>query len=239
MSDPCDCFEIVNNGLKCTTKALECAQALGHFLAPIIMEPAEMAAGIAYDFLRQFRWELQQKYIQRVEKIIGERGLTSPTRRVPLNIAIPLLQAASMEEDDLLREMWARLLVNAMDADRNVEMRRAFIDILESLTSLDAQILEKISSACGDDAQEGVNSEEIAAQLVSEGILQEDEVIDAAADADSAKAKRRNDAFAISLLNLQRLGCIRDEAYLGSNDGGVTIPNITPLGAALIAACAE
>lgn len=239
MSDPCDCFEIVNNGLKCANKGLECAQALGHFLAPMIQEPAEMAAGIAYDFLRHFRWELQQKYILRVEEIAKKRGLKSPTRRVPLNLALPSLQAASMEEDDLLREMWARLLVNAMDADRNVEMRRAFIDILESLTSLDAQILGKISSACGDDAQKGVTSKKIAAQLVSEGILQADEVTDAAADADSTKTKRRNDAFAISLLNLQRLGCIRDEAYLGSDDGGVTIPNITPLGAALIAACAE
>jgi hypothetical protein len=62
-------------------------------------------------------------------------------------VAIPLIQGGSLEEDDWLQDRWAALLVNAADASSHVEVRRAFISILEDLTPLDAKMLEKIYSS--------------------------------------------------------------------------------------------
>lgn len=62
---------------------------------------------------------------------------------------MPLVEAASLEEDDYLQDMWATVLVNAADEHVEVQLRRAFISILEDMTSLDVQILRVIGAAAG------------------------------------------------------------------------------------------
>jgi Abortive infection alpha len=49
--------------------------------------------------------------------------------------AVPLLAAAILEEDDELRDAWARLLVNAADAATEMELRTAYVEILNDLAS--------------------------------------------------------------------------------------------------------
>lgn len=77
-------------------------------------------------------------------QFLRTRGLTEPTRAVPLKLAIPPLQAASIEDDDDLQDMWSGLLVNAADADSGIDVKRAFIDILERISPLEAHILKTI-----------------------------------------------------------------------------------------------
>lgn len=100
--------------------------------------------GIVEDRLKYLRWERQIRLAERANALLKERGLAQPSRQVPLRIAIPLLQGGSLEEDDWLQDRWAALLVNAADAAAEVEVRRAFISILEDLTPLDAVVIEKI-----------------------------------------------------------------------------------------------
>jgi len=66
-----------------------------------------------------------------------------------MKIAIPLFQAASLEEDDELQDIWARLLVNAADSGRDLEIKRMYITILEDLGTLDVKILSCIYSSHG------------------------------------------------------------------------------------------
>jgi hypothetical protein len=61
-----------------------------------------------------------------------------------MKIAIPLLQTASMEEDDSLQDRWINLLVNAANEKSGVEVNRAYIEILSQITPLEAQILDAI-----------------------------------------------------------------------------------------------
>jgi hypothetical protein len=61
------------------------------------------------------------------EKLMNARGLPAPTRTLPINFVVPLLSAAVLEEDDDLRETWARLLVNAGDAATKMELRTAYV----------------------------------------------------------------------------------------------------------------
>jgi hypothetical protein len=131
---------------KASGKLIEASCALGGFLARVTGGPIKQAMSIVEDQLKYYRWERQNRLIDRATKFMAERGLTQPTRYIPLQLAIPLLQSGSLEENDQLQDRWAALLVNAADADSNTEVRRAFISILEDLTSLDALLLDKIYS---------------------------------------------------------------------------------------------
>ena len=103
--------------------------------------------GIVEDKLKYLRWERQKRLQERANQFLAERGLSQPSRNVPLQVIIPLIQGGSLEEDDSLQDRWAALLVNAADASSDTEVRRAFISILEDLTPLDALLLEKIYSS--------------------------------------------------------------------------------------------
>jgi abortive infection alpha-like protein len=129
---------------KASGKVIDAARELGGFLSKYVGGSVEQAMGIVEDKLKYLRWERQIRLVERANQFLTKRGLSQPSRKVPLQVAIPLIQGGSLEEDDSLQDRWAALLVNAADASSNTEVRRAFISILEDLTPLDALLLEKI-----------------------------------------------------------------------------------------------
>lgn len=131
---------------KTTGKAIDAGRELGGFLSRYIGGSVEQAMGIVEDKLKYLRWERQIRLADRANAFLSKRGLSQPSRKVPLQIAIPLMQGGSLEEDDWLQDRWAALLANAADATSQIEVRRAFISILEDLTPPDALLLEKIYS---------------------------------------------------------------------------------------------
>lgn len=131
---------------KTTSNAIDATRELGGFLSKYAGGSIEQAMGIVEDKLKYLRWERQVRLIERANLFLSERGLKQPSRQVPLNIAIPILQGASLEDNDELQDKWAALLTNAADASTHIEARRAFISILENLALIDAKILEKIYS---------------------------------------------------------------------------------------------
>ena len=65
-------------------------------------------------------------------------------RECALKIGIPILENASLEEEEELSDIWASLLANAMNPTFNEELRTAYIDIAKSLSPLDVRILEQM-----------------------------------------------------------------------------------------------
>lgn len=128
-------------------KAVDAGRELGGFLSKYVGGSLEQAMGIVEDKLKYLRWERQVRLVERANHFLAEKGLATPNRKVPLHVAIPLIQAGSLEEDDSLQDRWAALLVNAADSASHVEVRRAFISILEDMTPLDASVLEKVYSS--------------------------------------------------------------------------------------------
>src|SRR3990172_5906071 len=126
---------------KTAGKAVDAGRELGGFLSKYVGGSIEQAMGIVEDKLKYLRWERQIRLVERANCFLAEKGLPQPSRKVPLQVAIPLIQGGSLEEDDWLQDRWAALLVNAADASSHVEVRRAFISILEDLTPLDALLL--------------------------------------------------------------------------------------------------
>ena len=139
-----DQAKAVGEVAKTTGKAIEVAEKAGGFIAKYVGGPLEQAMGMWEDKLRYTRWERQQRLMQRAEAVLHELGISQPTRAVPMKIAIPLFQGASLEDDDGLQDRWVNLLVNAATVESGIDVLPIYSEILSHLTPLEAQILDKI-----------------------------------------------------------------------------------------------
>ena len=131
---------------KAAGKSVEAARDLGGFIAKFIGGPLEQAVAIWTDKLRYRRWENQIVLAAKAKAFLETRGLKEPTRTIELNLALPLLEEASLADSETMQDRWAALLANAADGSKP-EVRRAYVTILAELTSFDASILEKIFDA--------------------------------------------------------------------------------------------
>ncbi len=129
---------------KTTGKGIDAIREMGRAISRYFGVTIEEAVGIFNDKLKYYRWERQIRLLCRANDLLAERGLRHPSKSVPLPFAIAVMENASLEEDDWMQDKWAALLANAADASFDTQMRRAFVSILEDLTSLDAKNLEKI-----------------------------------------------------------------------------------------------
>ena len=182
---------------KTSGKAIDSANVLGRFIAPFIAGPLEQATGLVEDKLRYMRWERQQRFMERVCQIMKELDENAPTKLVPMKFAVPLFQAASLEDDDYLQDLWANLLVNASVEKQRFELRRAYIDILERLSPLEALVIEKIYSLPDDELQRNA---------VVTGNLPTYARVEKEGGEDNAV--KPSDEVIMALANLARMGCV-------------------------------
>ena len=86
------------------------------------------------------RWENAQKIFIKAKLITDE--INQKLKEPPLKISIPLLESASLEENNELQEKWANLLVNSLIEKKDI--KSIYIDILKNLSSLEVKILDRI-----------------------------------------------------------------------------------------------
>jgi hypothetical protein len=113
---------------------------LGKLLGPAISESGELIA----DKIRQYRIKNQITILNNVKKILDKNGLS--LKQLPIKLAVPLLENASLEEDVTLQEMWSRLIINSSTSDYKMSLHKVCIAILSDLSPLEARILEKIKN---------------------------------------------------------------------------------------------
>ena len=128
---------------KLGTKALDTTSQFGVFLSKMFGTPAEDAYAIVGDKIRFIQWERQVRMVEAINEYHKERGYP-PVRTIPPKFAIPMITNAGLEEDDDLQDIWCRLIANSMDKNFDVEIRYAFIEIIKSLTYLDAKVLKYV-----------------------------------------------------------------------------------------------
>ena len=131
---------------KTTSQAIGATKQLGQFLSEYISGPLELGIGIVEDKLAYMRWERQLRLMDRAKEILNKRGYSSPIDVVPPKLAIPILQGASLEEDDYLQDKWAYLLVNASDPKCQTNIDIKYTAILNELSLYDVRLLEIICS---------------------------------------------------------------------------------------------
>ncbi|MCK5660156.1 MAG: DUF4393 domain-containing protein [Methanosarcinales archaeon] len=120
--------------------SVKAVEKSGAFFAKVFGTTIENAVGIIDDELKYLRWERRTRLIDRVNEYHKERGLIE-VRPIPPKFAIPLIVNATLEEENDLQDIWCKLIANALDPNFDTEIRYAFIEIIKSLTSLDAKIL--------------------------------------------------------------------------------------------------
>ncbi len=209
---------------KTTGKAIDLVRDFGKFIAKYVGGPIEQGVGIVEDKLLYMRFERQIRYMEQVNELMASLGEDVPTKAIPLKLAVPLFQAASLEDDDYLQDMWAKLLVNASISGRGMELRRAHIDILERLSHLEALILEKIYTLPASKLKgSSIVTEQLPDAVSVEGKDQE-------------KLVSPNEEVIMALANLDRLGCVKLPTTW---DGAEIFTSVNPtvMGESLVKAC--
>jgi len=115
------------------------SQEAQEFLNYIIPECFKDGIGIVNDLVKSWRWKNQINILQRSKFFLEEKNLDSS--EIPLKILIPLLEKASLEEDENLQDKWSKLLAYA-SYSKEFEYTKSFINILDQLTVFEANILD-------------------------------------------------------------------------------------------------
>lgn len=210
---------------KATSKAIDASTKMGCFISRFVSGSLNQGIGIFEDKLRYIRWERQIRLIQRSEEFLKQQGLTNPNKSIPLKNAVPLLEYATLEEDDYLQDMWARLLVNGTNKLTGINIERSFIEILAQMSSLEAQVLEAIYSLPFEKTRH--------AGIVTEKLPWE---VTVAEEKPEKEPKDPPHEIKLALANLARIGCLKFSLTLG---GGEIFTKINPtlIGKEFVTAC--
>ncbi len=220
----------VQEAAKTGSKALELLEKAGPFIVKVLGAPGESAVNILARRLAYYELVDFFRVVDKTKKLLSEWGITD-ARRVPLKLALPLLEAAALESDDDLQDMWARLLATAMDPSAE-QIKRSYISILEEFEPDDAQVLLFV--------YQGLKGRELPDESwrISDGLNVS--VAELAKHLDMVV-----DEVELCLSNLTRLGCTTLHLQL-TWDGQPTSARterahltVTALGKALIVACTE
>jgi hypothetical protein len=105
-----------------------------------MLGPAAKEVGAAFgEQLKYWRFKRAIRILEKTSAILREKNI-QPTA-VNLKLLVPLLEGASLEEDDDLVARWAALLASAAAADF---VHPSFPKILSELTPIEARILDQI-----------------------------------------------------------------------------------------------
>lgn len=111
---------------KFDTVSVEATEKLCGFFAKVLGEPFQDAVGLLSDKLKLLRFENQIVIMEKVNRILEEKGIDS-TRPIPPKFAIPIMGYASLEDNEILQDMWCRLLANSLDPRHKFELKYIYI----------------------------------------------------------------------------------------------------------------
>lgn len=207
---------------KATSNAIDTASELGKFISG----PVKEGLGIIEDKLKFMRWERRIRLISRANEFLIEQKLEFPNKPLPLKNAIPLLEYASLEEDDKLQDIWAQLLVNGTCASTGIILERSFIEVLSQISSLEILILQKIYE---------IPIEELNGRHILTKNLPNYAIIQIEQSGNTRPVEPEED-IKMALSNLVRLNCLR---FVSTWGGGelYSIMNTTLFGRKLFIAC--
>jgi hypothetical protein len=187
-----------------TSEAVIEAIKAGRDALSFVADPVRELVGMGTDTLKVKRYRRQVRLTEQVKAFLRERGLEAPSPGIPLSFSVPLIEYASLEEDDDLQDIWAGMLANAADAKSGTERRTAFIGMLKDMTAFDVMILAKIAKI------EKISPPTEARSVYTVNFPDSDDQTDSGKRPPGLSAD-----VAVSLGNLARLGCINGLSGIG------------------------
>jgi hypothetical protein len=113
--------------------------ALGRLFGDAITELGQTLG----DRARLYRFENLTKILEKAERIASARGYTpEQLKALPFGDALRTTEAASMEEDDDVQDLWARLIANATAPEDGSPVQKVYIDLLKSLSGPEVLLLD-------------------------------------------------------------------------------------------------
>jgi len=119
------------------TAVKESFEAAKDFLAAIGGDAISAGGGIFADTVKYWRFKNSVNLALKARDFLRSKGIDP--RKVMPSTLLPLLEAASIQEDPFLQETWARLLASA--ASEPDAVRVAFVQMLSGLSATDVQLL--------------------------------------------------------------------------------------------------
>ncbi len=123
-----------------TTKVIE---RVGRFFSTVMGESIDTTCGMLADTLKFKRWKRQISLIEKTERIINDKNLEKDFHPIPPKLVLPIFHNASIEDDEYLHNIYAKLLASVLDPKKKVR-RVAFVEILRQLESIDVKIIQAI-----------------------------------------------------------------------------------------------
>ena len=133
--------DAVKEVAKTTGQAIKTVDRLGQFFARVMGESIDATCGMLADTLKYRRWERQIQLIEKAERLMIVKKLSNNSIPISPKLALPIFQNASLEEDDLLHDLYGKLLVTAIDPEGQTR-RTAFAEIIRQLEPLDVNLLQ-------------------------------------------------------------------------------------------------
>jgi hypothetical protein len=118
--------------------ALKFTDIIKAMLGPATVEIAERFR----DEVRLYRFGRQLACLKKAEQMAKDAGFTP--KAVPIKLLFPLLEGASLEEDEDLHTMWAALLANAASPTNAEQVRPGFVAILKQMAPDEVVLLKGI-----------------------------------------------------------------------------------------------
>jgi hypothetical protein len=217
----------VQESAKAAGKAIDGLRETGGFFNRVFGDLIEDGIGVVADRVKFYRLERAVLLAEKTEERLKDRGI-EVTVSVPPKLAIPLIESATLEDNDDLHTLWSNLLANAMDPSVSHKVTHIHVSILKEMEPLDVRILSIIAN-------------EKLSRFPDEPF---NEVhFERAKIADDLKIS--TDTIDLSLLNLMRLGCVTPGVVSGaasigghklSSYKGTELIHLSPLGLSLVLA---
>lgn len=178
-------------------RALELLGHTGNFLNGVFSPAAQELGRLMGDQMRFWRFKNLVRILGKAQTYVEERGLKpEQVRALGFGEGILLLEASSLEEDDTIQDLWARLMANAVDPERRTKPEKVYVDLLKSISGREGALLELIERI-EDKGRAFQNNAEIDAFVKEMNAL-----------AGSKWRHFTKDERAISIQNLVRLRCL-------------------------------
>src|ERR1700685_263300 len=141
MGDDADNIKAIVQGS--TQGAVEGAmQPFSDLLQALLGPSAEEAGLLLRDYVTAFRVEKRIQLLDRLRKVLGRAGI-KPSR-VPMNLLGPIFEAATLEENSELQQIWANMLANAANPESLDAVAPSFPGILKEMRPADVKFLEAL-----------------------------------------------------------------------------------------------
>lgn len=110
------------------------------YMNQITKSPIGQLGEIFGDNVRIWRYKRAIKHLLDVKAYHKKVGIQ--VKQIPLKVLLPLLENASLEEDENLQEKWTALLANAIDFENNLELHNIFVELLRQLSPVEVKVLD-------------------------------------------------------------------------------------------------